>query len=118
MPVYRVDNATVEDYRTDLREEYRPPSRGGNTSALHAHYLTIAGVGYSFLALGSCRWVYKGDTVSFEYELKGQYRNIKRDTIRTLDSKGCEVVRGNRGFKPKLRTAPARLPGSKRGAKS
>jgi hypothetical protein len=69
---------------------------------------------YSFLALGSRQWVYKVDTVSFEYETKGPYRNIVKESIRTFDSKGREVVRGDRGFKHKLRTASARLPASKR----
>lgn len=41
------------DYRTYLKEPSRPPSRGGNTSALHAHVLVISGTEYSFLALGS-----------------------------------------------------------------
>lgn len=118
MAVFRIENAQVDDYRTDLREPYRPPSRGGNTTALHAHYLRIDGVDYSFLALGSRRWVFKRDTVSFDYEVKGPYRNIKKESVRTLDARGREVVRGNRGSRQRLRTASSRPPASKREIRS
>ena len=117
MPRHSIQNATVDTYRTTLREPYRPPSRGGNTRALHAHYLTIDGETYSFLALGSRRWVFNGDRVSFEYDVNGPYRNIDRQTIQTIDAKGRPVVRGDRGFKPTLRTAVARLPASRREAR-
>ena len=84
----RIVDATVESYSAILREPYRPPSRGGNTSALHAHYLTIEGEVYSFLARGSRKWVYKGDTVTFDWELEqGKYRNIRKDTLVTRDKK-------------------------------
>ena len=115
----KVVDATVESYSTSLREPYRPPSKGGNTSALHAHYLTIDGDVYSFLALGSRQWVYQNDTVSFEWELKKEkYRDILKDTLVTRDRNMNEVVRGNRGSKQTLRTAPARLPGSRREQRS
>lgn len=91
-------------------EVHRPPSRGGNTSALHWHCLIIQGEGYSFRALGSQQWVYKSDTVSFEYEVVGPYKNIVTATLLTTDAKGRQVQRGNRGFKRQLRTAsPAYL---------
>lgn len=114
----RTENAKIESYRTVLKEPHRPPSRGGNTSALHAHYLSIDAETYSFLALGSRQWVYKSDTVCFEYEVVGPYKNIVKETIRTTDAEGREVVRGNRGFKQKLRTALSRLPASRREARS
>jgi hypothetical protein len=97
-----------------LQENSRPPSKGGNTNALHAHILTIEGKSYSFLALGSQRWVFKTDTVSFEYEIKNGYNNIVKETLATLDKTGRSVVRGNRGYKTQLRTALARTPASRR----
>jgi hypothetical protein len=104
----------IDGYYLQLQEKYRPPSRGGNTSARHSHVLVIDGERYSFLAQGSQRWVFKGDTVSFEYVTNGPYRNIVKETLQTLDRYGNSVVRGKRGFKRKLRTADARLPGSRR----
>ncbi len=111
-----IESALVTAYHTRLREPYRPPSRGGNVRALHAHYLTIDGELYSFLALGTRRWVFKGDKISFEYEAKGPYRDIDRATIQTVNAKGRLVVRGDRGFKSQLRTAETRLPSSRREA--
>jgi hypothetical protein len=114
----RVENAEVDEYKTFLKEPGRPPSQGGNTAALHSHVLTIAGEVYSFLALGSRKWVFAGDLVSFAYEVKGingkVYKNVLRETLISVDRSGKEVVRGNRGFKKQLRTVAARLPGSRR----
>ena len=67
-----------------LREKYRSPSKGGNTKALHSHVLTIDGGQYSFLALGTKQWAYKSDTVSFEYEISGNYLNIKKRKLLML----------------------------------
>jgi len=102
------------DYRTYLKEPSRPPSRGGNTSALHAHVLVIGGNEYSFLALGSQQWVYKSDRVSFRFERKGRYLNVIKESLRTTDRSGAEVSRGNRGFKAQLRTVQSRPPASRR----
>ena len=113
MSQLKVENQKIQKYSTALREQYRPPSRGGNTGARHSHYLTINGETYSFLAFGSQQWVFKSDTVSFEYEIKGEYKNILSGTIRTVSASGQPVVRGNRGSK-KLRTAPPRMPASRR----
>ena len=110
----KITNAKIENYSAFLIEKPRPPSRGGNTKALHSHVLTINGKKYSFLALGTKQWVYKSDTVSFEFEAKDQYKNIKKATIETRDKNGNKVVRGNRGFKKKLRTAETRMPVSRR----
>jgi hypothetical protein len=114
----RVERKQIESYRVYLKERSRPPSRGGNTSALHAHVIKIEGVDYSFLALGPQRWVHKTDLVSFEYETKGDYRNILKETLKTVDRRGNEIIRGNRGFKARLRTAPAREPASRRERRS
>ena len=104
----RIDAAIVSDYRTQLREPSRPPSRGGNTRALHAHFLIIAGNAYSFFALGSRRWVFKSDLVSFDFDVVNGYNNIRRASIRVVDKTGRPVVRGIREWKPVLRTAIAR----------
>jgi hypothetical protein len=105
----------VEEYQTSLHEEYRPPSRGGNASALHVHRLKIGGEWYSFFARGSKKWVYAGDRVSFDYVIRDQrYRNVIRSTIATVDKQGKAVVRGDRRSKVKLRSASSRLPGSRR----
>lgn len=109
----KITNKKIENYSIFLKEKYRPPSRGGNTKALHAHYITIDGEKFSFLGLGSQKWVYKSDLVSFEYEVKDQYKNIIKETIVTIDKNGREVIRGNRCFKPTLRTAETRLPASR-----
>lgn len=110
----KLENKTVSAYGKFLRENHRPPSRGGNTRALHSHVLEIEGEKYSFLALGSQQWVFKSDSVSFEYEVKDGYKNIFKETLVTLDRFGRTVVRGNRVFKKRLRTATARMPASHR----
>lgn len=104
-----VNGATVAAYNTKLVEFYRPPSRGGNTKALHKHLMLIEGQWYSFFALGSKKFVFKNDTVKFEYlSTEEGYRNVKKQTIVTKDEKGKLVYRGNRGFKKQLRTTPSR----------
>ena len=110
----RITDVQIDSYNVYLHEPSRPPSRGGNTRALHQHVIHIAGERYSFMALGSQRWVFKNDRVFFDYELNGPYRNILKETLVTVDANGKSVVRGNRGFKRQLRTALARLPGSRR----
>ena len=114
MPRHVITSKKIQSYKVFLREKYRPPSRGGNTRALHAHVLRIENEEYSFLALGSQQWVHKGDLVSFRFELNGRYKNILKDTLVTVDPAGRPVVRGNRGFKKQLRTAGTRLPASRR----
>jgi hypothetical protein len=110
----KIENRQFESYGLFLSEKHRPPSRGGNTNALHAHVLTIDGERYSFLALGSQQWAYKSDTVSFEYEINNGYKNIIKDTFVALSKAGAPIVRGNRGLKRRLRTADARMPVSRR----
>ena len=110
----KILNKKIQNYSVFLKEKSRPPSKGGNTKALHAHYVTIDDCTYSFLALGSQQWIYKSDIVSFEFEESGKYKNIVKETIITIDKNGKEIVRGNRGFKQQLRTADVRLPGSRR----
>jgi hypothetical protein len=115
VPLYRVEGASVDAYNTVLKEPSRPPSQGGNTRALHLHVLNIDRQAYTFFALGTKKWVFKGDTVSFSYRLvEGQYRNIVRDSIQVRDANGAPVLRGDRGRKSQLRTAPARMPESRR----
>jgi hypothetical protein len=110
-----VEDATVSLYQTTLAEAYRPPSKGGNTRAWHTHTLTIEDERYSFLALGSKKWVFAGDFVSFKWAWNEtrRYRNIIPETISTKDKHGEVVVRGDRGNKP-WRTALTRLPARRR----
>lgn len=112
----RIGDARIEKYQAFPQEHHRPPSRGGNTSALHVHVLTVSGERYSFFALGTKQWVYKGDTVSFDYVVvkDGKYRNIDRSTLETKDKDGNTVIRGDRRWKPTLRSAPTRMPASRR----
>jgi hypothetical protein len=114
--IQTVDWSAIGDYRTGLREPSRPPSKGGNTAALHGHSIKIGDAWYSFLALGAQKWVFASDTVAFDWawDASGKYRNIVKESIRTLDKNGVPVVRGNRGSKPKLRTAQTRLPARRR----
>ncbi|EJN2898417.1 hypothetical protein P6141_004218 [Salmonella enterica] len=114
METFRVEGKKITSYCMFLKEPSRPPSRGGNTRALHSHVLEIEGEKFSFLALGSQKWVFKSDIVSFEYKIENGYKNIIKDTIVTIDRNGNVVSRGNRAFKTQLRSAPARLPGSRR----
>ncbi|MEI6706310.1 MAG: hypothetical protein WCK96_04140 [Methylococcales bacterium] len=105
MTALKIENKKISSYTMYLKESSRPPSKGGNKNALHAHVLEIEGEEYSFLALGSQQWVFKTDTVTFEYELKDGYKNILKNTIETIDRHNKLIERGNRGFKEKLRTA-------------
>ena len=109
-----VTNKKISDYKKILTEKSRPPSRGGNSKARHTHIVTIDGERYSFIAFDSKQWIFKTDIVSFDYEVKNGYNNIAPDSIATIDKNGKPVVRGNRGFVKKLRTAGTRLPGSRR----
>lgn len=109
-----VSNRNFSDYTKILTEKGRPPSRGGNSKARHTHIITIDGERYSFIAFGSKQWIYKTDTVSFDYEVNNGYNNILSDSITTLDKNGKIVIRGDRTLTKRLRTANTRLPGSKR----
>lgn len=111
----KVEFAAPEHYGAYLKDKSRPPSRGGNTRAWHQHVLTIGGERYSFLALGARKWVFAGDTVSFDWEFdsSGKYRNVVLETFVTLDRNGKRCVRGDRGAK-RWRTAETRLPASRR----
>lgn len=100
-----VNGANVTKYQTFLIEAYRPPSRGGNTKALHRHQMLIDENWYSFCALGSKKFVFKTDTVKFEYVKTPEgYLNVRKNTIVTKDAKGKMVHRGDRRFKKQLRS--------------
>lgn len=107
----RIENLPVENYNAILKDKYRPPSKGGNTRAWHQHVLTIDGQRYSVLALGAKKWVFAGDTVSFEWDWDATslYRNIDPNTVTTRDRTGQQVLRGERGDK-QWRSAKTRLP--------
>ena len=108
----RVERAVPDDYRTTLKDKYRPPSKGGNTAAWHQHGLTINGERFAFLALGAAKWAYAGEAVSFDWrwDPSGTYRNIDPESFAVWNKAGQPVVRGNRGTKP-WRTADTRPPG-------
>ena len=85
----RIEWSEFEAYTTVLREPSRPPSQGGNTSALHSHRIVVDGRGYTFLARGSRKWAHKGDQVRFSYVVRdGRYRNILTDSFETVDKAG------------------------------
>ncbi|HDL8239499.1 TPA: hypothetical protein U5D93_003498 [Yersinia enterocolitica] len=111
---YKLENKKISDYQIYLKEKSRPPSRGGNTKALHQHVVTIDGEQFSFLANDSKKWIFKSDKVSFDYVLNGVYKNIERESIVTTDKNGVVITRGNRFYHKKLRVADSRLPGSRR----
>ncbi|EPA9111044.1 MAG: hypothetical protein E7G96_02710 [Serratia liquefaciens] len=117
MMIYKVSGKKISEYQIYLIEKSRPPSRGGNGKALHSHVVIIDGVKYSFLANDSRRWIFKSDTVSFEYKIENGFNNIVRESITTLDNQGIPIIRGNRGYTKKMRTADTRLPGSRRECK-
>lgn len=111
----RVENARITDYTTLLLEPTRSPSKGGNGRAHHSHRITINGEHYSWHALGFRQWIYKSDTVTFEWEWdpSKRYRNIDPESIVVADKPGKEVVRGERGGK-NWRSAQQRTPVSRR----
>lgn len=108
----RLEEAEVEHYGVYLKDKPRPPSRGGNSRAWHQHVLTINGDKYSFLAPWSGKLVYKGETVSldWEWDATGQYRNVDRVSVVAISKGGRQIWRGERGDK-RWRTADTRLPG-------
>lgn len=111
----RIDRAEIESYSVILKDKSRPPSRGGNQRAWHRHAMRISGEIYSFLAPWSGKFVYNGETTSFDWDWDESrtYRNVDRSTISAFKKNGEEVVRGERGNKV-WRTADTRLPGSRR----
>lgn len=114
-PLTEVREATLESYRTFLKEESRPPSQGGNSRAWHRHVLTVDGETYAFLAADSWQWAHKGERVSFQWawDESGHHRNILPQTFLAVKASGEVLFRGNRQPK-KWRTAKARTPGSRR----
>jgi hypothetical protein len=111
----RVENAKIDHYGAYLKENSRPPSRGGNTRAWHQHVIKIGDVSYSWLGLGSKKWIYASDTVSFtwSFDPSGKYRNVDPESIEVRDKDGNPALRGERGSK-KWRTATTRAPVSRR----
>lgn len=109
-----IKNGKITEYKMFLAENSRPPSKGGNTQALHTHRLQVDGENYTFRALGSQQWAFKSDTISFDFDERDKYRNVLSDTIKTLHRTGQPVIRGNRSSKGQLRTAVTRMPGSRR----
>ena len=103
--IRKLVSVSIDDYKKSLWESARPPSRGGNTKALHRHSMEINGDWYSFFALGAQQWAFKGDILKFDYILtpKG-YRNVIKNSVSATDKKGNLVHRGNRGFKKQLRS--------------
>lgn len=113
--IFLISGAKAENYAVRLVEFARPPSKGGNGSALHSHSFDVAGERYYFYALGRGQWVYKTDLVSFTYYIDTNgLRKVRKQTLRTVDGKGKAVKRGNRGFKNQLRTSPGKVPGRRR----
>lgn len=108
----RIEKAKVETYGAYLKDKSRPPSRGGNKRAWHQHVMTISGEKYSFLAPWSGKFVFKGETVSFDWDWdeSGKYRNADVDTVVAWTPDGKQMRRGERGNKV-WRTAATRPPG-------
>lgn len=75
----------------------------------------MKGESYSFLNAGSQKFLFKNDTVSFEWAWDDtcKYRNIKPESITVRDESGNSVVRQIAASK-KWRTAEARMPVSRR----
>jgi hypothetical protein len=116
--IERLENVRISDYKTFLVEFSRPPSKGGNTSAMHAHTVWVDDRKFSFWARGACKFIFKDDKANFEYfETEDGYLNILPHTIVCRDAKGKTVRRGDRRSKTKLRSAPTRLPASRREAR-
>ncbi len=117
--VRRHEGVTVQDYKAHPYEPYRPPSKGGNTTALQIHSFTLEGKNYSFFGRGSKKWIFKADEATFDYIVTEEgYHNVIPTSVITKDAKGKIIKRGNRGRKLTLRTAQTRAPGSRREMRS
>jgi hypothetical protein len=94
----RIEQIQVEQYGVYLKDKSRPPSRGGNGRAWHQHVLTIGGERYSFLAPWSGKLVYKGETVSFDWEWdeSSTYRNVDRASVVAWSKAGKQARRARR----------------------
>ncbi len=64
--ILRMEDVYIYEYKTFLKENSRPPSCGGNVSALHIHRVIIREDCYTFFARGSKKWIFKGDLASFD----------------------------------------------------
>lgn len=108
----KVEKAEIEHYGVYLKDKSRPPSRGGNKKAWHQHVITIGGEIYSFLAAWSGKFVFKGETVSFDWDWDStqKYRNVDVTSVVAFGKSDIETRRGERSSKP-WRTATTRPPG-------
>jgi hypothetical protein len=72
----------------------------------------VAGETYSFLAAHAGKFVYKNETVSFDWEWDrtGKHRNVDPGSVVAWNAEGKQIIRGNRAFK-EWRTANTMLPG-------
>lgn len=115
---FEIENKAFESYFTYLYEPSRTPSKGGNTSALHLHYMIVDGKEYSFFARGTKKFAYKGELVSFRFTKKKtgekEYNNVDMQSIFSIDKNGMKHIRGDRTYKKVLRTATQRAPVSRR----
>ncbi|WP_429116007.1 hypothetical protein [Aeromonas veronii] len=112
-----VESRKIDEYTTFLLEKHRPPSKGGNTSALHSHRVVVDGTEYYFKARGARKWIFKSDIVSFAYYKENGRNLVIKGTIVTHDKIGNEITRGDRRAKNVLRSSSQRLPCSRREAK-
>ena len=101
-----LENVKITDYTTRAVER-RKGGSGDSAKILHSHTFRVKGVPYTFLAKGHTQWIFKTDTVTFEYyekEVNGRiYKNLVKSSLITVDKTGEEVVRGDRSFKKVLR---------------
>lgn len=111
----QVENTELWEYRGPfLDEQYRSPSRGGKTRALHMHIIVIDGISYSWRALGAKKCAFKGDRINFRYAVwpvaDKTYHRVLPNTFTALDKDGKIQERGLRGWKRQLRTARQKAP--------
>ena len=99
-------NVKITDYRTRAMER-RKGGSGDSAKILHSHSFMVDGIEYTFLAKGHTQWIFKTDTVTFEYytnEVKGRvYNNLVKSSLVTKDKNGETVIRGDRSYKRILR---------------
>jgi hypothetical protein len=102
-----IENAKIEDY---FVRPYEPGKGGSGDSAkrLHIHSIVIDGAKFSFFAIGHEQWIHKSDTVSFDFEVKGSFNNVQRDTVVVKDKDGQIISRGDHRFKNNLRVGTRR----------
>lgn len=89
----RVEDAVVDLYFLQVLSTLPKPRHHYSGNPPLIHQLTISGKKYSFIAGGHKPFVEDGDTISFNFQMNGRYRNIQVSSIEVRDGQGRLVER-------------------------